>query len=174
MGFSGGGAGSGGSSFVPVGAIMLYGGAVASPPSGWVACLGQAISRTTFSALFGIIGTEYGVGDGSTTFNVPDFRTSQSFPRGATNDAGRGTTGGVSDVTLAIADIPSHDHERGPAGLSLANNFDPTGGVHPSNPVILGATLQVNRAPVFTEVEGGGGSHTNEPPFVDVNYIIKV
>jgi len=93
MGFSGGGSGSGGSSFIPIGGILIYGGAGA--PTGFVLCDGAAISRTTFSALFAVIGTQYGVGDGSTTFNVPDFRTNESFPRGALNDGARGTEGGV-------------------------------------------------------------------------------
>lgn len=58
---------------VPSGIIVPYGGASA-PSSGWLLCAGQAVSRTTYSALFAIIGTSYGVGDGSTTFNLPDLR----------------------------------------------------------------------------------------------------
>lgn len=57
---------------VPAGAMMAYGGSAA--PSGWLLCYGQAISRTTYAALFTAIGTSYGTGDGSTTFNVPDAR----------------------------------------------------------------------------------------------------
>ena len=57
---------------VPVGAQMPYGGTTA--PSGWLLCYGQAISRTTYSALFALLGTAYGTGDGSTTFNLPDKR----------------------------------------------------------------------------------------------------
>ncbi len=55
--------------FVPLGGIIGYGGTVAPP--GYLACNGAAISRTAYAALFSIIGTIYGVGDGSTTFNVP-------------------------------------------------------------------------------------------------------
>lgn len=72
----------------PTGTIVLYGGATA--PTGWVLCNGSAISRTTYSALFGAIGTTFGVGDGSTTFNVPDCRG--IFIRGA------GTSGKLSDA----------------------------------------------------------------------------
>ncbi len=57
---------------VPVGAMMEFGGPTA--PNGWVLCYGQAISRTTYSALFAVLGTTFGAGDGSTTFNVPDRR----------------------------------------------------------------------------------------------------
>jgi microcystin-dependent protein len=59
----------------PTGAIMMFGGSVA--PAGWIVCDGSAVSRTTFSTLFSAIGTTYGVGDGATTFNVPDFRQRQ-------------------------------------------------------------------------------------------------
>lgn len=56
----------------PVGTLMDYGGATA--PSGWLLCFGQPVSRTTYTSLFQVIGTAYGVGNGSTTFNVPDCR----------------------------------------------------------------------------------------------------
>jgi microcystin-dependent protein len=57
----------------PAGSMMDYAGA--TEPLGWVFCYGQALSRTTYAALFAAIGTAYGAGDGSTTFNVPDFRS---------------------------------------------------------------------------------------------------
>lgn len=64
----------------PVGTIVMFGGAVA--PIGWVLCDGTARSRTvTYDALFAAIGTTFGIGDGATTFNVPDMRG--IFPRGA-------------------------------------------------------------------------------------------
>lgn len=62
--------GSGGN--VPPGALTMY--CNATPPSGWLICDGTAISRSTYSTLFTIISTTYGVGDGSTTFNLPDLR----------------------------------------------------------------------------------------------------
>lgn len=63
----------------PIGTILPYGGATA--PSGWFLCQGQAVSRTTYSELFAVIGTAFGAGDGSTTFNIPDMR--ESVPKGA-------------------------------------------------------------------------------------------
>lgn len=72
----------------PIGTILPYGGA--SAPSGWFLCKGQALSRTTYSELFAVIGTSFGVGDGSTTFNLPDMR--ETVP------VGIGTRGwGVTD-----------------------------------------------------------------------------
>jgi len=56
----------------PVGSVQMFAGS--SAPSGWISCDGTAISRTTYAALFAIIGTTYGVGDGSTTFNLPDMQ----------------------------------------------------------------------------------------------------
>lgn len=58
---------------VPVGLISPYGGSTA-PNSAWLLCYGQAVSRSTYSALFAVVGTSFGVGDGSTTFNLPDLR----------------------------------------------------------------------------------------------------
>ena len=57
---------------LPAGVIVPYGGA--SAPAGWLLCDGSAISRTTYAALFAAIGTAFGTGDGSTTFNLPDMR----------------------------------------------------------------------------------------------------
>ena len=60
---------------VPVGTINMYAGGVGDVPNGWLLCNGGAVSRTTYAQLFAVLDTEYGVGDGSTTFNVPDFVT---------------------------------------------------------------------------------------------------
>lgn len=66
--------------------------AFTTPPTGWLKCNGQAVSRTTYATLFAAIGTYYGAGDGSTTFNVPDLRG--EFIRGL--DDGRGVDSGRS------------------------------------------------------------------------------
>lgn len=69
---------------VPIGAMMAYGGVTA--PTGWLLCYGQAVSRTTFAALFAVLGTAYGDGDGTSTFNIPDKRGRASI--GADNMGG--------------------------------------------------------------------------------------
>lgn len=69
---------------VPVGSITMHGASTA--PTGWLACEGAAVSRTTYAGLFAAIGTTFGVGDGSTTFNVPDMRG--EFARGWDNTRG--------------------------------------------------------------------------------------
>lgn len=68
------------------GEVRMWGGTIATIPNGWLHCNGAAVSRTTYAALFNIIGTQYGAGDGSTTFNLPDTRN--YFPVGANADDG--------------------------------------------------------------------------------------
>ena len=82
--------------------------AVSAVPTGWLECDGSAVSRTTYSALFTAIGTTYGVGDGSTTFNVPDFRGRVVI--GASATKAMGTTGGAETHTLTVDEMPSHTH----------------------------------------------------------------
>ncbi len=84
--------------FVPTGAIQAW--PTNTAPEGWVFCRGQALSRVDYKGLFDIIGTTYGTGDGSTTFNVPDLQ--QRFPLGkaaAGTGATLGATGGAIDHT---------------------------------------------------------------------------
>lgn len=90
---------------ISTGTIAPFGNITA--PDGWLLCDGAAVSRTGFDSLFNVIGTSYGVGDGSTTFNVPNLQ--QRFPLGkATSGTGStlGGTGGTIDH-LHTADPPS-------------------------------------------------------------------
>jgi microcystin-dependent protein len=75
-------------------------------PAGWIKANGAAISRTTYAALFNVIGTTYGVGNGSTTFNLPDFRG--EFVRGL--DDGRGVDTGRAMGSAQAEDIKTHTH----------------------------------------------------------------
>jgi microcystin-dependent protein len=91
--------------FTPVGAIIPYAGATA--PTNWVLCNGAAISRSTYAGLFGICGTTYGAGNGTSTFNVPDLRN--RLPMGTGTTFALGTTG-TGSVTLSTNNMPSHNH----------------------------------------------------------------
>ena len=104
---------------LPVGMITPFAGATA--PTGWFLCSGQAVSRTTYASLFAVVGTTYGVGDGSTTFNLPDLRgrTVAGIDNMGGTDAGRldianssGTVVGSQYVTLTSAQsgVPAHTH----------------------------------------------------------------
>ena len=90
----------------PLGTINAFGGSVA--PDGWLMCQGQAVSRTTYADLFAVVGTAFGAGDGSTTFNIPDLRG--EFLRGAGDNShsGQGNGGSVGthqDGTTVVASI---------------------------------------------------------------------
>ena len=92
-----------------VGSVTMYAGS--SAPTGWLLCNGQAVSRTTYSALFSAIGTTWGVGNGSTTFNVPDMR--ESAPVGVgTFSAVTGTTHG-SQVAADVYTLGQFKDDQG-------------------------------------------------------------
>jgi microcystin-dependent protein len=89
---------------VPTGSLFMF--AAVSVPTGYLYCNGQAVSRTTFAALFAIVSTTFGVGDGSTTFNLPDYRG--YFPRGF--DDGVGVDPGRAFGTVQQDQFQTHTH----------------------------------------------------------------
>lgn len=130
-----------------VGEVKMYAGS--SAPSGWLFCYGQAISRTTYADLYAVIGTTYGAGNGSSTFNLPDCRGrvvagkdnmgGTSADRltniggfGGVNGDILGATGGAESHALSVAQIPSHNH-GGATGSDGVHNHTVTinsGGSH--------------------------------------------
>lgn len=89
---------------IPAGTVSYF--AYFPVPSDWLVCNGAALSRTTYGALFAFIGTTYGAGDGSTTFNIPDLRG--EFIRGS--DSGRGVDSGRATGTAQAGQMPNHAH----------------------------------------------------------------
>jgi microcystin-dependent protein len=153
-----------------VGAIVDYAGATA--PSGWLLCFGQAISRTTYSALFQAISTTYGVGDGSTTFNVPDCRGRVAAGKddmgGA--DAARlsggisarvtlGGTGGAPTTTLSTANLPAHSHTVSDPGHTHSY-FDPSHTHATTDPSHAHATNAITAGGASAQGPGGQGVST--------------
>lgn len=88
------------------GLIYMFGGSVA--PSGFLMCDGSSVSRVTYSDLFDTIGTTYGSGDGSTTFNIPDL--TGRIPIGVSGNDVLGDIGGEEMHTLTTVELPSHGH----------------------------------------------------------------
>jgi len=108
---------------IPVGIILPYAGS--SAPNGYLICDGSAISRSTYASLFAVIGTTYGNGDGSTTFNLPDLRG--RIPVGLHNTGtfnSLGSTGGSETHVISIDELPPHNHT---ATISTAGEHTHTG-----------------------------------------------
>lgn len=92
---------------VPAGLIEPFSGSTV--PAGFLLCDGSAVSRSDYAALFEVIGTTFGAGDGSTTFNLPDL--GGRVPLGVSQGHALGTTGGSETVTLTESELPAHTHE---------------------------------------------------------------
>lgn len=163
------------SSAIPTGSVMPFAGT--TEPSGWLLCFGQEVSRTTYASLFAIISTTYGVGNGSTTFNLPDLRgrvvAGQDDMGGTsanrlTNQSGGldgdvlGATGGAETHTLTIAQMPAHTH-------TVANTLIPG-----SIGTLSNTSLVRQISNTTSGSTGGGGAHNNVQPTIILNYIIKV
>ena len=154
---------------VPTGVINPWAGVAGSPPTGWLLCDGTAVSRSTYSTLFGIVGTFYGVGDNSTTFNVPNLkgRVPVGLDSTQTEFDTRGETGGAKTHTLTAAEIPGHTHQVTIMGSDLSYG---TAALQGSN----GGTQQsINAGEGGGSNPAGGGAHNNLQPYIVVNYIIK-
>lgn len=178
--------------------------ATASPnvPTKWLLCYGQAISRGTYAALFGVIGTAWGAGDSSTTFNVPDFRgrvlagvdnmggsAANRITNGVSGITGTtlGASGGdqnLMDHTHGVTDPqhnhgitdPTHDHTYGEAVFTLSG----AGGAgnfanseKTSNTTPSSTGITINNAATGVTVNSTGiGNSNNVQPTAMVNWII--
>lgn len=149
---------------LPIGAIMPFGSDTI--PENWLLCNGQAISRTDYQELFNTIGTNFGSGDGFTTFNLPDLR--KRVPVGKDeNDTDfdtLGNTGGEKEHTLTIEEMPSHNHQS-------SNYFEGSGGTSGVWAVRSFANLTGYKD--SSSQTGGGQPHNILQPYTVQNYIIK-
>ena len=144
-----------------------------SAPSGYLLCNGTAVSRTTYAALYAVVGTTFGIGDGSTTFNVPNY--TNRMPYGTTI----GATGGSADSivvshTHTLTD-PGHQHNTSITGTKVfpaaaTTTIDYGGpGSYPATVFSMSdATTGITIAST-----GSSGTNANLPPYLGINFIIK-
>lgn len=161
---------------VPTGMVLPFAGT--SVPAGYLECDGSAVSRTTYSALFAVIGTTWGVGDGSTTFNIPNMERRTAIGRNGTATDGPantvGSTGGAQTVTLTVAQMPTHTHtvtdpghtHLGQVGGTGADNFAGTAAYGASGGTGYGYTQlhTTNSTGISLANNGSGSAHPNMPP----------
>ena len=170
------------------GMIQMYGGSTA--PTGWLLCNGSAVSRTDYAELFAVIGTNYGAGDGTTTFNLPDMRG--MFPLGVSSThpiTGTGSSGGAETVKLTAAQsgVPAHNH--GASGLTVSpsghkiktNSYALGSGGTSRNIVTSSGSLSSDTVTDGHSISGSvanntatdaTSAHNNMPPYRTVNFII--
>lgn len=183
------------------GVMEPFAGPVAWVPNGAVLCANQELSRTTYADLFAVIGTSWGAGNGTTTFNAPDLRGRSPF--GLDNmggsDAGRlaasnalGGTGGAETHTLTSTEMPTHSHpltdpghthpevDDGGSSLGYLKIVSGTG----QAPLLQSTSLNTDYKPnpvtasattgITMGNAGSGGAHNNMPPYALANWIVWV
>ena len=181
---------------IPIGGLLPYVGASA-PNSSFALPSGQAINRTTYAALFSLISTTFGTGDGSTTFNLPDLRGRAIF--GLDNKGGSaasritvaggnfdgtvlGGTGGAQNHTLTMPEIPSHTHTTtGPHHHTYSRTDGQSVG-NSGSAASLGAgsffplfsTQSTGDTDITLNNAGGGGAHTILNPAMVLPFILRV
>ena len=161
---------------LPIGSIIEYGGTTA--PEGWLLCDGSAVSRTTYASLFSTIGTSFGTGDGSTTFNIPNKKgkVGVGLDSTDTNFNTIGKTGGSKEHYHNLDDNNSYAKLTMFSGNSEVGYYELGGKTQwQSN---FGATLSSVGGRTHTSIYGvalGGytANGSSLQPYITLNYIIK-
>lgn len=177
---------------LPAGSIIQWGSNTAPP--NWLICDGSAVSRALWPSLFATIGTTYGSGDGSTTFNLPDLRGRVAVGAGSITDPNNNTqvftlAGKNGELThkLTVAEMPTHNHGGTTGNAGSHNHYQTsaqgsggligntaTGGISsPSGQVTNSYTGTSGDHNHSISSQGGDGYHNNLQPYLVTNYIIK-
>lgn len=138
--------------------------AISSPPMGWLQCNGQAVSRTTYAALFSAVGTTYGAGDNSTTFNLPNIVDRVIV--GVSGSKSLGWTGGAETVALMQANMPAHVHTFNGREYDAGGNQTP-------NRTLVDDDYGGASSSVTTDSRGSNEPHENMQPSFALNWFIK-
>ena len=154
---------------MPVGTMAVYGGAAA--PDGWLLCNGAAVSRVTYANLFAVVAETYGVGDGLTTFNLPNGLGRSLIGAGA--GAGLtvracGDSGGAETHQLVAAEMPSHSHSQY-FGDSTTMKIEGAVGATWSPDKVASDSATI----ITTSGAGADGAHNNMQPYFVGTWIIK-
>ena len=141
---------------LPAGVIEMFAGSTA--PTGWLICDGSNVSRRIYSDLFKVIGTTYGVGDGNTTFTLPDMRG--RVPMGVGQGAGLtnrtlAATAGAETHTIAETNLPAHAHSFTPAGTLNTESSHTHGSAN------AGSHNHTSNNSLLMYVGSGGGANLN-------------
>ena len=145
---------------VLTGSIIMYGSGTI--PTGYLECNAQAVSRTTYANLFAVIGTTFGVGDNSTTFNVPDLN--DTFPIGKSGTKALASEAGSNTATLATTNLASHTH--GVSGSNYTAAQVNTTSVQPRQSAYNFSIDVINNT-------GSGTAFNTFPPYIALTFIIK-
>jgi microcystin-dependent protein len=150
-------------SYPIAGVINIFAGS--SAPQGTLLCDGSEVSRTTYSRLFDVIGTTYGAGNGTGTFNVPNLqgRVPVGLKSTETIFNTLGNIGGTGAHTLSVSEIPPHTH-------TYVNQPNTTSVQTPVTGTDVADNVNVSQTSGST---GGGQSHNNLQPYIVLNYIIS-
>ncbi len=152
-----------------------------SIPSGWLLCDGSEVSRTTYSELFDLIGETFGIGDGSTTFNLPNV--SDRFVIGKSSTYAMGSTGGGS-FNVTADNMPTHNHTISSTGSTHTHEIGGYAGPPYNNHITAwpnpvgsdGTTTFSNESWTHTHILGNTGSSTAVtilPVYLALAFIIK-
>ena len=163
---------------VLTGSLMMW--PTSTAPTGYLSCNGAAVSRTTYAALFAVVGTTFGAGDGSTTFNLPNY--TNRMPYGTTI----GATGGSADAIVVShthtastsASDSGHQHfistpgGQGSvnSGNNLVGNYNEGSQTGAKYSGFASANIS---ASTTVNATGASGTNANLPPYLGINFIIK-